>query len=125
MTIYDAITQFDARQFNTYTEGDKVQWLSKLDSMVKRNIIDTHEGKDNISFFEYSSSTDIQSTQLLVPPPYDEMYFRWLEAQVCYHNGEYDKYNNAIIMFNTDYESYSAYYNRTHKPVSHGSRFLF
>lgn len=125
MTIYEAITQFDARQFNTYSDGDKIQWLSKLDQMVKRHIIDTHECKEEIPFPEYNSSTDIQNTQLLVPSPYDEMYFRWLEAQVCYHNGEYDKYNNAIIMFNTDYESYAAYYNRTHMPIMPGKRFLF
>lgn len=125
MKIYEAITQFDARQFNTYSDGDKIQWLSKLDQMVKRHIIDTHEGKEEIPFPEYNNSTDIQNTQLLVPSPYDEMYFRWLEAQVCYHNGEYDKYNNAIIMFNTDYESYAAYYNRTHMPIMQGKRFLF
>ena len=86
MTIYEAITQFDARQFNTYSDGDKIQWLSKLDQMVKRHIIDTHEGKEEIPFPEYNSSTDIQNTQLLVPSPYDEMYFRLLEAHVCYHN---------------------------------------
>jgi hypothetical protein len=125
MTIYEAITQFDARQFNTYSQGDKVQWLSKLDNMVKNHIIDTHEGKDDVAFTEYNEKTDIQNTTLLVPSPYDEMYFRWLEAQVCYYNGEYDKYNNAIIMFNTDYEKYSDYYNRTHTPLTHGKRFLF
>ena len=125
MKIYEAITQFDARQFNTYSEGDKIQWLSSLDSMVRRHIIDTHEGGENVEFSDYNSSTDIQKTQLLVPAPYDEMYFRWMEAQVCYHNGEYDKYNNAIIMFNTAYENYAAYYNRTHTPVSQGRRFLF
>lgn len=125
MTIYEAITQFDARQFNTYSQGDKVRWLSKLDNMVKNHIIDTHEGKEDVVFTEYNEKTDIQNTALLVPSPYDEMYFRWLEAQVCYHNGEYDKYNNAIIMFNTDYEQYSAYYNRTHMPLTLGKRFLF
>ena len=53
------------------------------------------------------------------------MYIRWLEAQIHYTNGEYNKYNNAIIMFNTQFESYESYYTRNHMPLSRGRRFLF
>lgn len=124
MKIIQAINRLDALIFNTYDQPDKVEWLSKLDSMVKRHIIDTHEGGEDIVFSGYDDSTDL-NTQLLVPAPHDEMYLRWMEAQIHYHNGEYDKYNNAIIMFNTDFEAYQAYYTRNHLPVSHGRRFLF
>jgi hypothetical protein len=122
--IIEAITRLDALKFNTYTQTDKVEWLSRLDSMVKRHIIDTHEGAEDVIFTGYDESTDTQ-TELLVPVPYDEMYLRWLEAQIDYHNGEYDKYNNAIIMFNTVYEAYQAFYTRNHLPVVRGKRFLF
>ena len=124
MKIIEAITRLDALKFNTYTQTDKVEWLSRLDSMVKRHIIDTHEGAEDVIFTGYDESTDTQ-TELLVPVPYDEMYLRWLEAQIDYHNGEYDKYNNAIIMFNTVYEAYQAFYTRNHLPVVRGKRFLF
>ena len=124
MKIIEAITRLDALKFNTYTQTDKVEWLSRLDNMVKKNIIDTHEGAEDVIFTGYDESTDIQ-TELLVPVPYDEMYLRWLEAQIDYHNGEYDKYNNAIIMFNTTYEAYQAFYTRNHLPVVRGKRFRF
>ena len=124
MKIMDAINTVDALKFNTYTQGDKVEWLSRLDSMVKRQVIDTHEGGEAVPFAGYTDATPLDA-ELLVPAPYDEMYLRWLEAQIDYHNGEYDKYNNAIIMFNTTFEAYKSYYNGTHKPVSHGKRFLF
>lgn len=124
MKIIDAINRLDALKFNTYSQSDKVEWLSRLDSMVKRQIIDTHEGADAVTFTGYDDSTNLD-TELLVPVPYDEMYLRWLEAQIDYHNGEYDKYNNAIIMFNTAFDAYRSYYNGIHKPVSHGRRFLF
>ena len=122
MKIIEAITRVDALKHNTYTQPDKVQWLSRVDWMVKRHIIDTHEGADKVSFTGYDENTDLQ-TELLVPAPYDEMYLRWMEAQIDYHNGEYGKYNNAIDMFNTDYEEYQKYYNRTHMPV--GKRFKY
>jgi trehalose utilization protein len=124
MKIIQAINRLDALIFNTYEQSDKVEWLSRLDSMVKKQIIDTHEGADEVTFTGYDDNTDKQ-TELLVPAPHDEIYLRWLEAQIHYHNGEYDKYNNAIIMFNTAYEAYQAYYTRNHLPVIRGRRFLF
>ena len=116
MKIIEAISRLDSMKHNTYTQSDKVAWLSRLDSMVKKHIIDTHEGADAVTFTGYDDSTDIQ-TELLVPAPYDEMYLRWMEAQIDYHNGEYGKYNNAVDMFTTSYEAYQNYYNRTHMPV--------
>lgn len=124
MTIIEAINRLDSLKHNTYKQNDKIRWLSKLDLMVKKQIIDTHEGAEAISFNGYTEETDI-NTELLVPAPYDEVYLRWLEAQIDYHNGEYDNYSNAIIMFNTEFEAYAAYYNKNHRPVNRGKRFLF
>lgn len=124
MTIAEAINRLDLLKHNTYTQSDKIRWLSKLDLMVKKQIIDTHEGAAATLFTGYTDDTDI-NTKLLVPAPYDEVYLRWLEAQIDYHNGEYDKYSNAIIMFNTEFEAYAAYYNQNHRPVNRGKRFLF
>ena len=124
MTIIEAINRLDTLKFNTYTQDDKVAWLSRADAMVKKLIIDTHEGAEAVNFTGYDADTPLD-TVLLVPSPFDEVYLRWMEAQIDYHNGEYDKYNNAIIMYNTAFESYQNYYNRTHMPVQKGRRFLF
>lgn len=124
MKIIEAINRLDALKVNTYSQSEKIEWLSRLDSMVKKQIIDTHEGGETVSFVGYTEDTDPQ-TELLVPAPYDEIYLRWMEAQIDYHNHEYDGYNNAIILFNTAFEAYAAYYNQNHKPVSRGRRFLF
>lgn len=180
MKIVEAINRLDSLKHNTYSESDKVQWLSRLDWMVKRVIIDTHDGADkekaiteyiqatkaaheaavveymkvnevsrdeaeknvefrevkykeakehieatrnDISFAGYDDTTD-QKTELLIPAPYDEVYLRWMEAQIDYHNGEYDKYNNAIDMFNTAYTGYQNYYNRTHMPKGKSFKFF-
>ena len=124
MTIIEAINRSDALKSNIYPQEDKVDWLSRLDWMIKKQIIDTHQGADGVPFAGYDENTDLH-TVLLVPTPYDEIYLRWLEAQIDYHNGEYDKYNNAIIMFNTAFENYQSHYNSTHRPVQRGKRFLF
>ena len=120
MKIIEAINRIDSLKHNTYSQSNKVEWLSRVDEMVKTHIIDTHEGE--ATFAGYNDSTDLQ-TELLVPAPYDEVYLLWMEAQIDYYNGEYDKYNNAIDLFDTAYEGYRNYYNRTHMPK--GKKFKF
>lgn len=124
MTIYEAIGRVDSLKFNTCPQGEKVKWLSELDGNIKHHIIDRHEGGGAVSFTGYDSETD-GNTILLVPPPFDVVYLRWLEAQIDYHNAEYDKFNAAIILYNTAYEAYANYYKQTHKPLSCGCRFVF
>lgn len=122
MTLIEAISKIDNLKHNTYTHEDKVGWLSRVDHMVKEEILDTHEGSGGEWFFGYDTQSDVE-TELLVPPPYDELYLRWLEAQIDYCNGEYDRYNNSMEMFNTAYQGYANSYNRTHMPK--GTRFRF
>ena len=124
MTIAEVISKVDALKPNTYTPDDKIDWLSTLDARVKSKIIDAHEGGENITFTGYDGLVD-QDTELLVPAPYDEMYLRWLEAQIDYHNSEDGRYNNAIVLFNNAYEDYKKHYTRTHMPLSKGNRFVF
>ncbi len=114
----------DKLLYNTYTAAEKAVWLSKLDAMVMEQIIKPHEGGEEVTFSGYTGDTDGQ-TCLLVPEPYDEMYLRWLEAQIHYCNGEFTRYNNAITLFNTEYISYAASYARKHLPKGGNRRFAF
>lgn len=124
MTIAEAIAKVDALKPNTYTPEDKIGWLSTLDVRVKSQIIDAHAHNEPRFFYGYTGIED-QETELLVQAPYDEMYLRWLEAMIDYHNSDDDRYNNAIILFNNAYEGYKKHYTRTHKPLSMGKRFVY
>lgn len=122
MTIMEVLYRIDAVKPNSYTQSEKIKWLSSLDGVIKNNIIDTHEGGEDVVFNGYNENTDI-STTLLVPAPYDDIYLRWLEAQIDYANGEYGKYNNSLVTYNDAYDLYQKYYNRTHMPK--GKKFKF
>lgn len=123
MTIGEAIAKIDSLKHNTYTPEEKVEWLSRQDSMIKRLIIDTHEGRESVTFTGYDQETDMD-TKLLAPAPYDELYLRWMEAQIDYHNGEYEKYNNSITMYNAAYTAFRNDYNRTHMPICKHMKFF-
>ena len=124
MTILEAINRVDTTKPNSYTQTEKVDWLSTLDGIIKKEIIDTHEGGENIVFEGYTPDTSLD-TVLLVPAPYDDIYIRWLESRIDYANGEYGKYNNSATAYNTAFEVYSHYYNRTNMPKHTAKRFIF
>ena len=118
MKISEAISRIDTLKPNTYATEDKLHWLSKLDGQIYEEVFKTHEGNPLESFSGYSNDTDIENTELLVAAPYDDLYPLWLETRIDYTNGEYNKYNVSITMFDTAYRSFTNYYNRTHKPLS-------
>lgn len=123
MTLFEAISQINNLKPNTYSQTDKVKWLSTLDGIIKTEIIDTHEGAGQVEFNGYDDDTDL-STELIAPAPYDSVYIRWLEAQIDYANNEYDKYNNSIALYNTEYSSFARFYNRTHMPLGKKMRYF-
>ena len=122
MTIMDALYRIDELKPNSYSQPEKIKWLSSLDGMIKSEIIDTHEGGEDIEFLGYDEYADL-STVLLVPAPYDDIYLKWLEAMIDYTNGEIAKYNNSLTAYNDAYDLYQKHYNRTHMPK--GTKFKF
>ena len=114
MKIREAIERIDSQKHNVYSQNDKIAWLSRLDFLVKTLIIDAHEGAETVEFTGYNDRTDME-TELLVPAPFDEVYLRWLEAQMDYYNGETLRYNNAMLMFRSFFDAYAAHYKRTHR----------
>lgn len=124
MTILEVINRVDTTKPNSYTQAEKVDWLSTLDGIIKKEIIDTHEGGEAIVFEGYTPDTSLD-TELLVPAPYDEIYIRWLESRIDYANGEYGKYNNSATAYNTTFEAYARYYNKHNVPKHTIKRFIF
>ena len=124
MTIIEAINRIDNIKPNTYSQEEKVQWLSTLDGTIKKEVIDTHEGAEAVPFQGYTANTPL-NTVLLVPAPYDQIYIAYLEMQIDYANAEYGKYSNSMSMYNQAFAAFERYYNRENKPISRGKRFLF
>ena len=123
MTIIEALTKIDTLKPNSYAHSEKLKWLANLDGIIKAEIIDTHEGGENIEFNGYPEEIS-RNTDLLVPYPYDDVYVKWLEAQIDYANAEYGKYNNSVTAYNEAYSAFERYYNRTHKPIQHKLKFF-
>ena len=116
ITIEEAIAQIDNSKLNTYSVSDKIRWLNDLDGKIKALVIDTHEGGSDIVFEGYSEEN--LKAELLVSSPFENIYLRWLEAQIDYENNEIAKYNNSISRYNEIYTAFENYYNRNHMPLT-------
>ena len=56
-------------------------------------------------------------TVLMVPEPYSDVYVKYLAAQIDYHNAEFARYNNSMVMYNMALTAFADWYNRTHMPL--------
>ena len=121
MKLLEAIAEFDARQYNTVEHDQKVKWLAQVDQRIFSQIISTHEDPSVTEFHGYAE----EDAQLLAPEPYSAMYIWWLEAQGHLLNKEYDEYNNAILLYNKEYEDYARWYTRNHLPLREHNHFRF
>lgn len=124
MKIREAIDGIDELMHNAYSPEQKIEWLSKLEWIIKRQVIDTHVGGEDVSFSGFNSDTDLE-TELIAPAPWDEMYLLWLESKIHFANKEWVKYNNAAVAYNEHYKAFANWYNENHAPLGAGSRFLF
>lgn len=115
MTILEAITRADLIRPNELDPAVKLRWLSTLDGQIHAELLTTHEGGPE-TFRGYDGETELQTTELLVPYPYDELYLRYLLMRVDLEHGELDRYNNEAAQFNRLWQSYAAGWCRSHAP---------
>ena len=116
MTIQECISMIDKTKPNGMTRETKVMWLNNVDMMIVKTVINAHSGSEEYADFAgYTPETD-GSTPLIAEAPFDALYLAWLEMQIDYANGEYDRYNNSAAVFQARYDDFRAFYTRTHMP---------
>lgn len=79
------------------------------------------EGKIQTEFLRISEidcqryTEDDLDKPLIVSPPHDKLYYTYLCAMIDLTNGEYNKYQNAIVIANSFMAEWAAWFNRTHR----------
>lgn len=106
MKISELIAYADAVKPNAFDTATKIIWINEIEGMVQTEVMMVALA----NIIQYLA-TDTTKT-LLVPAPHDKMYRSYLSAMIEFANGDYDKYNNSMQMFNMQYEEYSKWYRR-------------
>lgn len=118
MTIAEALTLIQEMKPNQYSNSVMLGWLSELDGQISKSI---HRDRASMVMLNapYTSETP-QTTALLVPFPFDQIYLYWLSAKVDNANQEFDRYMNGMQLFNSYYNAYAAYVANGHKSLKSG-----
>ncbi len=123
MTIAEAINMTDELKANMMVSSTKIRYISELEGKIYKEILAKHAGNPAEECPTYDSETD-QSTELLVPAPYDMVYVYWLYSQIDIMNQEMDKYNNDRALFENAWTEFGDYWRREHMPITTAPRFV-
>ena len=116
MTILEAVTRADQIRPNELDAAVKLRWLSTLDGQIHTELLSACADRPE-PFLGYDGETELRTTELLVPYPYDELYLHYLIMRIDLAHGELDRYNNEAAQFNRLWQSCAAAYNRNHRPL--------
>lgn len=86
MTAAQAIAALDELTANTYDQAQKLLWLGRAEAGLLPD-----GNREGI----LEMDTPLQATA-----PYDELYIRYLQAQIFLEAGEITRYNNAMALYN-------------------------
>lgn len=114
MTVREALTAIKGIKPSQYDDETLVRWLGELDGRIYQDILCRY-GESARPALPYHVDTDMGKA-LLAPFPHDDLYLKWLGAQIDYHNAEFERYNNGMVMFNAGWQAFADAWNREHMP---------
>lgn len=114
MKLSEAIEKVNALKAHSFDDEIIKDFIEDCDKRLYREVIETHE-QSNIQPYEERYPLG-NTVELLADDAYTQLYVFYAISQIDAFNGEYDRYNNNMILYNTALSDYKQYYNRTHTP---------
>lgn len=122
MTPRRAITRADETKPNAFSEEVKFEWLRALEGRIAADVFLLAKSElDTVTDLEYPADLD---SELIVEPPHDELYIRYLQARIDEQNGEYNRYADSRQLYNEAYGNFVRWFARTYEPAQgYGRRY--
>ena len=114
MTVQQAINYVDQVKPNAFSQEVKLRWLNALEGRLALEVL-LKSPEEAAEDYPYTAQ-DLGST-LLAEEPYDDLYTWWLQAQVDLANGEYDRAQNTMAVFNALWTQFVCWYCQRYDPV--------
>ena len=111
-TLQSVLELIDSIKPNAFSDEAKTAWVNEVEGLVQTEVF-LLAVEDVV---QYQWPADSGAT-LLAKPPHDKIYWVYLSAMVDFGNGEYDKYQNTMQMFNQFFGEYMRWYARTYNPA--------
>ncbi len=115
-TLKDVIAYVDEIKPNAFSNDAKTQWINEVEGLVQTEVLLLADAE----LISYSYDTD-KDKELLVKHPHVKIYWTYLTAMVDFANGEYNKYQNTVQMFNAFFGEYMRWFALCYHPAdTHG-----
>jgi len=116
MKIRKALEKIKNMKPSQYTDDVMIDWLSALDGQVWETVLRRYGVPAPVLPYRQQ----MLERELLIPFPHDEVYIAYLGAKIDYHNAEFERYNNGMMLFNAQLQEFYDAFTRTHRaaPVS-------
>ena len=109
MTVGGAITYLDSVKPNAFSQAVKLVWLNEIEGKIATEIHLTDPPEE----YDAGDLTE----ELAVENPYTGVYTWWLQAQVDLANGEYDRAQNTMALFDNAWSEDLRWYCQKYDPV--------
>lgn len=113
-TIREIIDRVDDTKPNAFSQKVKLGWIAELDGKIAADVM--LMSIVDIRQLNYTHPEDLNS-EPLVGFPHDGIYDAWLGAKIDFMNGEYDKYQNSMEMFNALYVNFVRWFATCYEPA--------
>ena len=114
MNVTEIIVAVDRLRPNGYDQEEKIRWLSEIEGMIVDEILNMAEGND-IEFEGYKYEVDAEKETLL-PDRFTDIYIHYLKAKIELNDDELTQYNKEVMVYQSAYNQYAAWYRRNHMP---------
>ena len=114
MTVGELIETIIRLRGQQYGEDIMMGWLNEIEGQVIDEIVNRAEGYD-VEFKPLSYDSDAEK-RLTIPERFQDVYINYMLSKIDYHNQETERYNNDVIMYNSAYDAYAAWFRRENRP---------
>ena len=114
-TIGKIVELADQLRENAFPLALKVAWIAELDALIALEVmkLDVLE----LEQFQYDPEQDLETVPL-VKFPHDNIYHYWLCAKIDAENGEYNRYQNSMELYNGAYLAYRTWFSSVYDVYS-------
>ena len=114
-TIKQIVDLVDQLRENGFPVSLKVRWIGELDALIAADVM--HLDVAELEQFCYDPETGLEQEPLL-RFPHDSLYHYWLCAKIDAENGEYNRYQNSLRLYNAAFLDYRTWYSRVYNAAN-------
>ena len=104
-----------------FDDKQLLSWVNEIEGMVQTEVmllsVDDLVIYGETQCEEHDADEGCMTHELLVAFPHSKLYRSYLMAMIDFANGEYDKYQNSMAMFNAHWSEFVKWFARNYRPA--------